>query len=184
MLLILLLLIPLIGIFFLAGEMDGFFIELLVYLLTLIKSLAMLAHDLDWNYDYMYSEDFFSSSSLDEEYDMFWNDAFDFLSDNGVHFIDERIVFIDGVASPADAVIRDNTIANGYDPAISHQPYGRNLASKLERERNGSSQLPQNLVPADARFINTMCSHCWANYDANKHYKNSITMRNFLKNLP
>lgn len=180
MLLIFMLLIPLICIyFFLACGTDGFSESLLVSLIASIKALSVLANDLDFSYDYHYS-----ASYLDEKYSIFLDDDYHFLSDNGVSFIDERIVFVDGIASPDDARIRDNTIANGYYPAVSHQPYGRNLSAKLKQERNGSSQLPNNLVPAYARFIDVMCSYCWANYDPNRHYKNSITMRIFLSNLP
>lgn len=148
-----------------------------VYLVSCVHALNLLANELNFDYDYMYNKDHFLATNSDEDF------SWDFTLDNGVHFLDERIIYTNGVADPAEAAVRDNTVANGYDPGTSHQPYARNLAAKLEELRNGSSQLPNNLVPADERFINALCPHCWNNYNPNRHYKNSVTMRNFLKNL-
>ena len=55
---------------------------------------------------------------------------------------------------------RDNAIANGLDPNISYQPYARDLANILHRDRNASSNIPSTILPRDEEFIKSVAPNC------------------------
>ncbi len=98
---------------------------------------------------------------------------------------DERVVYTEGFADPAQRAVRDGVIANGYNPNESNQPFAKNLSSKLAelRKKEGHSQMPDNLTPQDRRYMDVMIRQLYPNYNPNIHYMNSSTFRTYLKNL-
>ena len=173
---ILLHIIPFIGVFSTISYMATMIVLKVVFpLIFSCLELSEILNIFNFHFDYMKMG---GDSSVSAS-----KSIFDLLPNTGIHLIDERIVFTNGVASPEDANIRNSTINNGYNPNVSHQPYAGNLAKMLKDLRNGGSSLPDELVDADANFLRAMARHCWNNYDPNKHYLNSRTMRSFIKNL-
>ena len=102
--------------------------------------------------------------------------------------LDERIIYTEGFADPQQRAVRDQVIANGYNPAQSNQPYAKNLANKLEemRTRKGEahSQMPANITPQDEQYMDVMIRVLHPNYNPNAHLSNSRDFRRFLKKLP
>jgi hypothetical protein len=179
MLLILLLLIPLTGTLLLVADP-----ETSMQICGVISGLAYLFNDLihDPSAFYHYIEATDPLSEIQSGESVTFCD-FDFNDDTGVHKLDERVLLENGVADAPQATARNNVIANGYDPAVSQQPYASNLANKMDELRDGDLQLPRGLLEADKNYVRTMSHHCWNNYNPNIHYQNSSTMRRFLRNL-
>nr|YP_009469569.1 hypothetical protein [Pseudocercospora mori]AVE15079.1 hypothetical protein [Pseudocercospora mori] len=99
--------------------------------------------------------------------------------------IPEGIIFTDSFATPHDMAVRDSVIANGYNNAVSQQPYATKLSHKLDhiRSRDGHSQYPETLSPRDLEYKRIMNSVRSPIYHPNMQ-PNSTLFARWLRQLP
>jgi len=143
-----------------------------LFIIALTEALEGLTEFLDYH---LYSKIPLTGTAADG--------LFDLPSVTGTYFLDEDNLLENGVADAKGAKVRDRAITNGIDPNESYQPYARNLARKLLRDRDGSSNLPSTILDRDQEFIKSVAPNCWPNYNANTHYLNSRVMRAYLNAL-
>ena len=98
----------------------------------------------------------------------------------------ERIAFTDAFADADQIAVRDNVIANGYDPNVTNQPYARGLADRLRviARRDMHLQLSETLPVGDINYIQAMMRHYNPNFNVNINNYNTENFRTFLKRLP
>jgi len=143
-------------------------------IIAITHELEGLTELSNFNWDYAHSIPFSETES---------DTLFDLQLDTGIHLLEEKTVLVDGVADSNGARARDSAILNGLDTNVSYQPYARDLADKLERDRDGSSNIPSSILPRDQDFIRSVAPNCWGNYNPNVHYLNSRVMRSYLRSL-
>lgn len=105
----------------------------------------------------------------------------------------ENIYNVHGFTNGHDRNIRDSVIANGYDPAVSNQPYASLLVEKITSIRaanpNQGLQPPLELNSPDKRYLDTLHRYYRNNvthqgFDANRHYPCANAVLNYIKRLP
>ena len=154
---------------------DSLLTLLSFFIITLAPVLEGLTELLDLHLNYTYSK--LPLTGSDE------GSLFDLPSVSGINCLDEKNLLENGVADSEGARNRDNAISNGLDTNVSYQPYARDLANKLQQDRDGSSHIPSTILSRDQDFIKSVAPNCWDNYNPNRHYLNSRVMRAYLRSL-
>ena len=171
MLLILLLLIPLMGVFFIFGVSST---HMFLDFFTSVSLCFNLFYSFAYHLIYT-----LNAIPIDET-------AIGTLIVSIANLANERGEQLIGIANAAEDEIRDNFVANGLRPGESLQPYATNLANYLDqlRNRNGHSEIPENfLTPGDTAFIKHIIPDAVLDYNPKRHLGNTVNVRRFFKNL-
>ncbi len=174
MLLILLLLIPLMGVFLIFGFYDASLTHIFLESISSVSLFFKLFYSFFYHLIYTLNTIAMGENGIGT------------FTDSMANFANERGEQLIGIANAAEAEVRDNFVANGLRQGETLQPYATNLAHYLERLRirNGHSQLPEKfLTPGNSAFVKHILHDAVLNYNPQRHSGNTVNVARYLKNL-